>query len=292
MRLVGVGRIRSVDLERYVCTVAIEYPEFQVVTDVAFSTDYASMKNSSFEGHIPQKDCRVRVDELEFGQFVIGKYLTVPGNISFKPDFKGFREDLNPGDWCMSKDYGNKIVVRNNGVIQIQTSPVCRTEFTPSKNKIFSFCDNFQLQTFGGDLSWYRDSNTQAADFVLRMKSECKKGFPEDIVLSMGSSAGLLSLNIGPDKCKIHIGKDGAITIEAQENITVTTPKSVNVIASTSAKVTTQAATIDAPNTTITGNLSVGGSISSGGSISAGGSFSTGGNITAAGSNPNHHGHP
>lgn len=68
--------------------------------------------------------------------------------------FKSNRPDLNPGDIGFTTRDENFIILRRGGVLQLGATPVAQRIYLPILNYIKDFAENYDLTTFGGDVSW------------------------------------------------------------------------------------------------------------------------------------------
>lgn len=68
--------------------------------------------------------------------------------------YRSGRELLNPGDLHFSSRDGNFIYIRRGGIIQIGASPICQTIYLPIRNILQHLCENYEIHTPGGDLTW------------------------------------------------------------------------------------------------------------------------------------------
>jgi hypothetical protein len=64
------------------------------------------------------------------------------------------RQNLNPGDIMLRTRDENFVILRRGGVVQIGAGPICQRMYIPIRNFIKDFCENYQLTTLGGDLTW------------------------------------------------------------------------------------------------------------------------------------------
>lgn len=76
-------------------------------------------------------------------------------------------EKLNPGDRVIKTVYGNKLIIRTGGTIEIQSTDLCRTFWIPNQNLISSTCQNFELETSGGNLKWKIDAKDATTNLHL-----------------------------------------------------------------------------------------------------------------------------
>jgi len=161
--------------------------------------------------------------------------------------FQGGRQSLNPGDIMLRTRDENFIILRRGGVVQIGATPTAQRIFMPIRNFIQDFCENYELLTFGGELTWTteRTDDTTTADkaftkFSLKAKEKANNKL-HIASLSIGShgetSPTTLMLEVfdkGDDNAKVMVSlvitKEGNVAwqgekgyaIEFKENIQVT----------------------------------------------------------------------
>lgn len=68
--------------------------------------------------------------------------------------FKAGRPDLQQGDIMIRTRDGNGVWFRRGGVVEIGSNPITKRVFIPLLNYIRDFCENYELSTAGGRLSW------------------------------------------------------------------------------------------------------------------------------------------
>jgi hypothetical protein len=155
------------------------------------------------------------------------------------------RQSLNPGDLMLRTRDENFVVLRRGGVLQIGSTPTCQTIYVPIRNIIRNFCENFELNAFGGDLIWSieRDDQTTTGDAPAKLKLRAKEkaSDPGHIAeLSIGSHGDsnpvTLELTIrdsgasdAKDMCKLQVTKEGEVTWTAEKNWNLTVAENINV---------------------------------------------------------------
>ena len=72
-------------------------------------------------------------------------------------------EKLNTGDICMKTQYGNKIILRTGGTIEILSADLCSLLMTPNNNLIATRCQNWELETSAGSIMFNVDALTSDA---------------------------------------------------------------------------------------------------------------------------------
>jgi hypothetical protein len=92
--------------------------------------------------------------------------------------FRGGRQTLNPGDIMLRTRDENFILLRRGGVVQIGATPTAQRFYIPIRNFIRDFCENYEMFTFGGDLTWITERDDKTTDgaaltkFSLRAKEK------------------------------------------------------------------------------------------------------------------------
>jgi hypothetical protein len=68
--------------------------------------------------------------------------------------FRSRRPQLNPGDIAITTRDENFLILKRGGVLQIGSTPLSQRIYIPVLNYIKDFAENYELSTFGGDVSW------------------------------------------------------------------------------------------------------------------------------------------
>lgn len=91
-------------------------------------------------------------------------------------NFRAGRQNMNPGDIMLRTRDENFLILRRGGVIQIGATPVCQTMYIPLQNMIHQYCENYQLDTFGGTMLWKteRDDQTTEGDALTSLSFNVK----------------------------------------------------------------------------------------------------------------------
>ncbi len=67
------------------------------------------------------------------------------------------RPDMNPGDIGMTTRDENFVICRRGGIVQIGATSIAQRIYIPVLNYIKDICENYSMQSFGGDVSWTVD---------------------------------------------------------------------------------------------------------------------------------------
>jgi hypothetical protein len=80
--------------------------------------------------------------------------------------FRAGRPILNPGDMYWQGRNENFVVLRRGGVLQLGSTQICQRVYVPVGNIIRDFCENWELTTAAGTMSWQvkRDTSNPAGD--------------------------------------------------------------------------------------------------------------------------------
>jgi hypothetical protein len=115
-----------------------------------------------------------------------------------QPSMGGYnagRPLLNPGDLYIQGRDDNFLVLRRGGVLQIGASDICQRLFIPLNNLIRDVCENWELDTVGGSMTWRAavadtgpDNQHQAVQFDL-IAREAAQDEKASVRISVGTVA-------------------------------------------------------------------------------------------------------
>ena len=171
--------------------------------------------------------------------------------------FRCNRQNLNPGDMMFRTRDENFVILRRGGVVQIGATPITQRLFIPVRNFIKDFCENYELHTLGGELSWLVDRAETDADGNQRAKvsllAKEKANDPKQIAtLTIGSHGEgvedtliLTVFESGLDGAammsKLILGKDGTVAWQIMKTFTVTVTSDIT-LESTGGKISLKSA--------------------------------------------------
>lgn len=95
-------------------------------------------------------------------------------------------EAINEGDWIAKTVYGNKIILRTGGTIEIQSTNLCKVFWIPSQNLISAVCQNLEIETSGGHLKWTIDKENNNTT-NLRLKAWNNLNPTNAVVVDIGT---------------------------------------------------------------------------------------------------------
>lgn len=84
--------------------------------------------------------------------------------------FRSGRQSLNPGDYMVRTRDDNFVILRRGGVVQIGATAIAQRIYVPIRNYIRDFCENYELNAFGGELTWLADRTDQTKDGTVPTK--------------------------------------------------------------------------------------------------------------------------
>src|SRR5208283_3929105 len=74
-------------------------------------------------------------------------------------------QTLVEGDWAVANGFGNYFTMRNFGLIEMVSTDNLKTFWDPERDFLQSFCQNYDLQSNGGEVSWDTDDTTGNTNF-------------------------------------------------------------------------------------------------------------------------------
>lgn len=228
------GKVLDVDVDRYVLVVATEFTK-KIVSDVSFSSPYMHPANGEGIYVMPEVGSLCWLAEPSDGgmPFVMGW-----SSAQDEGDFRARKRDLNPGDIFLGTRDDNFLILRRGGVVQIGGGPLAQRLYIPVNNVIRDFCENYFLNTIGGDLEWTVQRTETDTDgnrpTLLRVAARQSGGDKNPIAeLKIGSHEGdaptILTLTIkesGNDgaatKIALSLKKDGTVQWDVQKDFNLT----------------------------------------------------------------------
>ena len=82
---------------------------------------------------------------------------TTEGGSATDVTYQSNRLDLNPGDIALTTRDENFVILRRGGVVQLGATPLAQRLYLPIRNFIRDFCENYELATPAGEVSWIID---------------------------------------------------------------------------------------------------------------------------------------
>jgi hypothetical protein len=238
----------DVDIAAYTLTVATEFAK-KPFTSISFATPYQHFNNGEGIYFMPEVGSLCWVCEPSDGNM---PFVLAWAAAQDEGDFSSRKQQLNPGDIYLGTRDENFLILRRGGVVQIGGTGLCQRMFLPINNTIRDFCENYSLQTLGGDLSWSVDIPEGTTDgkrptkLVLNGRVRSNDQNPT-ATLQIGSHDNddktILSLSIkasgdqgAQEEINLKLGNDGTIqwtvqsdiTYNIQGNFTVTAKGDVN----------------------------------------------------------------
>jgi hypothetical protein len=242
---IETGRIVSVNLENWTVDVESEL-NGKYLKDIQVMSPYMHYINGEGMYCMPEVGSLVWICKPSNGtkarEFVLGFQAPYEKDTN---SYRCGRQALNPGDIMFRTRDENFVILRRGGVVQIGSTPLAQRIFLPIGNFIKDFCENYQLTTLGGELSWLVDRPDKSPDGIPRAKLmfSCREtaSDPKAIAeLSIGShgpqSSTTLDLVIksaGVDGAinavRLQLGKDGTVIWELTNTLTVTATSKISV---------------------------------------------------------------
>jgi len=214
--------------------------------------------------------------------FILG-YAPPPG----EEGWRATRKDLNPGDIHMSTRDGNGITIRRGGVVQVMAGPLAQRLYLPIHRMIRDVCSQYELRTFGGELTWLVDRPEKNADgdktttLLLRAKEKATDpGYVCSLLLGHDPDDEDVALRLGVNvdgaeeatlNAELTVKHNGEVSWAVEDSFLVAAKKNIELVAQENAKVeATQEAMLKGGTSvkidsggdveiTATGNITMGG---------------------------------
>ena len=159
---IETARIVNVNIDDWSVDVTSLPPADKKYFDIQVMSPYFHYSNGEGIYCMPEVGALVwvcRPTEGEFGTpFVLGYQAPYDGD---SQSYRNGRQSLNPGDIMLRTRDENFIILRRGGVVQIGATPTAQRIFIPIRNIIKDFCENYELYSFGGELTWTTDRTDQ-----------------------------------------------------------------------------------------------------------------------------------
>lgn len=165
------AEISNVNRNTFTVTAESKYTA-KTIEDIQVLSPYHHFSNGEGVHHLPEVGaiCMVAFPSDNTPPFIMG-YLAAASVIGSPDDtparststaegsptdvsFRSRRPQLSPGDIALTTRDENFIILRRGGVLQIGATPISQRVYIPVLNYIKDFAENYELHTFGGDISW------------------------------------------------------------------------------------------------------------------------------------------
>lgn len=166
--------IMDVNRRNWTCRVTTKYSS-KTFNDVPWSSPYMHYTGGEGFHYMPEigAPCLLASPVDNSGQFILAfvsppavqnakgdaplRSSAEPGGSTTDVSFQGNRPDLNPGDLGLTGRDGNFIFLRRGGIVQIGSTPMAQRVVIPVRNFVHDFCENYEMATPGGDVTWLID---------------------------------------------------------------------------------------------------------------------------------------
>ena len=140
--------------------------------------------------------------------------------------FRSNRPPMNPGDIVMMTRDRNSIKVRRGGLVEISSTPLSKSMWIPTSNRIFHLCENWDLQHFGGSMQWLTARPEEDPNGKAGTQLDWKfKEFAEDKAHVARLRVGGQIDEDGSPVVDLRVYKDGAVdeaSLEQAVSLTIT----------------------------------------------------------------------
>jgi hypothetical protein len=235
---IETARITNVNLEDWTVNAVSLYGS-KVFDGVQIMNPYFHFANGEGIYHVPEVGALVWVCKPSDGsmakEFIMGYQAPFDDeNVSYRCN----RQTLNPGDIMLRTRDEGFIVLRRGGVVQVGAPPMNQRIYLPIQNYIKDFCENYELNTLGGSLSWLVHRTDEDTDGAVRATASLlvkeKANDPKHVAtLTVGShgeddptTLDLVVYDSGLDgqvmKARLTITKEGDVSWQIEKTYTVT----------------------------------------------------------------------
>ena len=238
--MVHSARIVDVNVATYTVNVATQYAR-KLLTDISFMVPYTHSNNGEGIYFMPEVGSLCWLCEPTDGSrpFIMGW-----ASAQDETDFSGNKQQLNPGDIYLGTRDGNGIWLRRGGVVQVGSTGLCQRIYIPINNTINDFCENYNLETLGGELSWtIQRSENDTDGHRPALFSLAGRQFADDAnpiaTLEIGSHGSndntILSLSIlasgaqgAAEQISLKMDNQGNVTWVVQQDVSYTVSGKLN----------------------------------------------------------------
>jgi len=183
-------------------------------------------RNGTMMGYMPQVGDKCIVAHLsDVRSPVILMFLPVVAQRGYA---RGRRKAMRPGDTMMSSESGNYVHVHAGGIVDIAADPVTRRIFIPLLHQIKDICENYTLETAGGEFRWKNRRDEKGIDGTpVELVYEVKEFSKGEVVLVL-KQGNVTDVTDMPDRPVDHraVQKDGEevfrCTVDRAGNLKVT----------------------------------------------------------------------
>lgn len=258
--LIEEGRVINVNMPRWTADVRTEVNQSEFL-DLQWGNPYLHFNSGEGIFAMPEVGAKCKVCRpSDSPPFIMCFTTTFERNMSASEDqggsdmsegeeqsnsnisFAAGRPDLQQGDIMMRGRDGNQIWLRRGGVVEIGSTHISKRIYIPLLNYIRDFCENYSLQTFGGDLSWTvkRVDDDPAGESKAVLKVAAKQAAQDEkasVSLRIGSvtDEDLFDLTVAPTSINMEtyevedgplyqmkVDSEGSVTITSKKDATIT----------------------------------------------------------------------
>jgi hypothetical protein len=218
------ARVLDVDSRFYLLSVITEFTH-KPLSGIPFATPYQHFINGEGIYFLPEVGSLCWLCTPSDGSM---PFVLAWASAASDGDFRAMKQELNPGDIYLGTRDENFLVLRRGGVVQIGATPLAQRIFLPINNTIRDFCENYELHTIGGDLTWSVDvSEKTSSGMRPTLLSLSAREYAEDedaiATLEIGSHDGdpnaILTLEIkesgdsgASSVLTLKLSKDGSVS--------------------------------------------------------------------------------
>ena len=223
--VIETALVINVNTEEYTVDVYCEGSGRKYI-DIPFMQPYAHYLNGEGIYFMPETGapCWVCAPSDSNTPFVLG----FGSAYDIDGKYKNLKRSLNAGDIFLGTRDDNFVILRRGGVLQLGAGPLNQRMHIPLNNWIKDVCENYRLDTIGGELVWqvHRAEEDDDADRAVSFSLSSRQRANEQVAtcyLTMGNheddDQSLFRLVVltagdgtGTEAVVLNMGKDGKVT--------------------------------------------------------------------------------
>lgn len=217
-----LGRVYNIDEDSRLCQVrtigSAQYGTDDLDLQFVKCQHFAWHAAGDFATVLPRIGTYVLVTFINSEPVITGVY---PLSNTLGAGGRDNQQSLQAGDFGWQTVFGNSLIIRAAGTVELSSTLGCRTWWLPTNETITTLCQNFELDPTGGYLHWTVDPNTADTVFDLKFFDNAAVANVGRLQLGTASTGALVSLEVGPPDENLDISED-VFSLQIQPDGTTT----------------------------------------------------------------------
>lgn len=246
------GRIVNVNPKRFTCDVRTTVSQ-RTFLDVTWASPYFHFSRGEGFNVMPEVGAKVKVcrpsDSDPFILCFVTPFERIPAETDDAQEadqgnteitYQAGRPRMQQGDIQLRGRDGNEVYLHRGGVLELGSTAACRRFYIPLLNYLRDICENYQLWTQGGNLSWLvarsdEDSGGESHATLAIIGKEAAEHEQATVGVRLGwlDETNRLEVTIAPQAINAVTGElDGEavyhLTIDHEGTVTAEVAKDIN----------------------------------------------------------------